>query len=233
MRATRTHLTRRSWNARSRHPAIAARRLDEHLPVVEPEESCAVGADPSRIPEHCVDVRPRRVVVVKRKPQISWCTRGVQVVRRTEDRVVRVLHVSAEPVAPPRRRHELHRSLSAGRTRATQLSELRLDEVDRGENVPRNAEPALCIAVVIEQLGGRPGWTDLDRAIANRWRQAVQLAVRRQEIVCDSPELARQSVERRARESACLLRGADRSAARTERGVRRPRAERSTSGASG
>src|SRR6476620_248622 len=52
MRATRTHLTRLSWNAGSRNPAITARRLDEHLPVVEVEESRAVGADPSRIREH-------------------------------------------------------------------------------------------------------------------------------------------------------------------------------------
>src|SRR5580765_8902340 len=99
MRATRTNLTRLSWNAGSRNPAITARRLDEHLPVVEAEESRAVGADSSCIPEHRINVRARRVVVMKCKSQISGCARCVQVVRRAEDRVVRVVHVSAEPVA--------------------------------------------------------------------------------------------------------------------------------------
>src|SRR3712207_8964776 len=57
----------------------------------------------------------------------------VEVVRGAEDRVVRVVHVAAHAVGPPRRRDELHRPLRAGAAVVLQPAERRLDHVDRGE----------------------------------------------------------------------------------------------------
>ena len=70
---------------------------------------------------------------------------------------MRVVHVPAEPVGPPGRGHELHRPLGAGRAARAEPVEAGLDEVDRGEHLPVDAEAALRLAVVAKERRGRGG----------------------------------------------------------------------------
>ena len=53
-----------SGQARTGDAPVAARRLDEHLPVVERKKHRAVGLHPPRVAQHGVDICARRVVCV-------------------------------------------------------------------------------------------------------------------------------------------------------------------------
>lgn len=101
---------------------------------------------------------------------------------------MRVVDVPAETVTTPGRRHELHRPLGTGGARTAKLPELRLDEVDGGEHVPRYVEAALSLPVVPEELAGRTCATDLDPMSRDRRSQAVELALRGKEIASDHGE---------------------------------------------
>jgi hypothetical protein len=79
---------------------------------------------------------------------------GVEVVRGAEDRVTRVVDVPAEAVGPPGGGDELHGPLRAGDAVVPHLAERRLDEVDRGEELPPHAEPPLRRAVPEQELLG-------------------------------------------------------------------------------
>ena len=88
---------------------------------------------------------------MKREPQVARRAARMEVVGSAQDGVLRVMHVAAEAIATPRRGHELHRPLRAGGARIPELAELRLDEVDGGQDLPRHLEAALRLAVGREQ----------------------------------------------------------------------------------
>src|SRR6266567_6402273 len=115
----------------------------------------------------------------------------MDVVGSAEDRVACIVDVPSKPVSAPGRRHELHRSLRAGRARAAQLAELRLDEIYCCEHVPRHTEPTLRLPVVPQQLWCRARAADSDRVDSDRRRQSIQLALRSEKISADLPEIFR------------------------------------------
>src|SRR5712691_871969 len=130
-------------------------------------------------------------------PDVAARTRSAQVVRCAENRVVRIVDVSPEPVRAPARRHELHRPLRTGGARAAELPERGLDEVDRGEDAPRNTEAPLALAVEAEQISGRPCRTNADCAPPKRRRDRVELAMSGDHVACEADERRRQPQERR------------------------------------
>jgi hypothetical protein len=70
-----------------------------------------------------------------------------EVVARAEDRVVWAADIASEPVSAPGRRLELHRPLGALNHRVSHLVEGRLDEADRREQLPADAEAPLRFVV--------------------------------------------------------------------------------------
>jgi hypothetical protein len=124
------------------------RRADVDLTAVVDVERVPVGPDAPRVAQHGVDVERRRVVVEERAAVVARRAVRVQVVRGAEDCVAGVVDIASEPVRSPRRRHELHRPLRACGAVVSELVEGALDEVDRGEHVPPDAETTLALAVI-------------------------------------------------------------------------------------
>jgi hypothetical protein len=136
--------------------------------------------DPVRVVENGVDVQARVVVAVEGSALVVIRAVRSQVVRCTEDRVVWIVDVAAEPVRAPRRRQELHRPLRAGRRRVLHLPEGALDEVHRGEQLPPDVEPLLRLAVPRAQPRYRRGRPDPDLSF-QRWAlrgEPLQVAAR-------------------------------------------------------
>src|SRR6266566_10051722 len=125
----------------------------------------------------------------------------MQVVGCAEDRVVRVVDISPEPVSAPGRGHELHRALRAGRARAAQLAELRLHEVHGCQHVPLDLESELRLSVVAQQFwcGARAG--DLDGLDTDRGSEAIKLTLRGEEISADLCQITRDERECARRET--------------------------------
>src|SRR4051794_34118676 len=152
----------RGARSRAGEPAPA----DEDLPRVVGVEGALVAANPPGEAQHRRDVVGRRVVVEERAPVRARRPVGVQVVGGAEDRVVGVADVSAEAVGAPGGGHELHRPAGAGGALVAQPSEAGLDEVDRGQYLPADAEAPLGARVVRPQLRGRRGLGGADPRVA-------------------------------------------------------------------
>src|SRR5438132_5420491 len=81
---------------------------------------------------------------------------------RGKDGGVRVVDVPA-PVARPRRGHELHRALRPVDARLPQATEVRLDEVHGGENLPCHPAAPLGLRVEALELRDRERGTESNR----------------------------------------------------------------------
>ena len=99
------------------------------------------------------------VVGEQRAPSVGRGARSVQVVRRSQDRVVGIVDVAAHAVGRPRLRDELHRPLGSGPAGRSRAAELRLDEHDRGQHLPLHAEPPLPLAERAKKDARRRGRT--------------------------------------------------------------------------
>src|SRR5207244_5670088 len=97
-------------------------------------------------------------------------------------RSVWIVHVSAEAVLAPGRRHELHRALCTCGTRAEQLSKRGLDEVHRSQYAPWYAETPLGLLIPAEEIRGGSSRADVDLAYAKRRRDVDELAVCRHDV---------------------------------------------------
>src|SRR5438552_10307604 len=116
-------------------------------------------------------VREERLLHVVRR------ARGFEVSRRTEDGVVIVVDVAAVAVLSPRRRDELHGSLSAGTRQPANAAHAALDQMDRREVIPGHGEFGLGFLVVAEELIDRLRLDDLPvwKVLRNRAVQQAQL----------------------------------------------------------
>jgi hypothetical protein len=101
----------------------------------------------------------------------------MEVVCGGQDRVARSLDVTAEPIGPPRCRHELHRASRARCAVVAQLVESALDEVDGGEQVPGHAEAALRGPVVAKQRERRQRRARAIAAAVTHRRQPPELSL--------------------------------------------------------
>src|SRR6266567_1619878 len=114
---------------------------------------------------------------MQRPTDVAARSRRAQIVRSTEDGVMRIMDVPSESVRPPARRHELHRALGTDGTRTAKLPERRLDEVDGRKHAPRHAETPLSFAIPAEQVLRRRGRADADRAETQGRRDRDELAM--------------------------------------------------------
>ncbi len=100
------------------------------------------------------------VVGEQRPAHVARSAARRQVVGGAEDGVAGVGHVAAEPVRRPRRVDELHGPVGPGGAEPHDAAHPGLDEVDRGQVVPRDPEPGLGLSVVGHQVVGRFGGHD-------------------------------------------------------------------------
>jgi hypothetical protein len=119
------------------------------------------------------------VVGEQRAAKAVPATTRAQVVRGAQDRVVRVADGAAEAVRAPGRGQELHRPLRARGTHVAVAVEVGLDEVDRGQDVPGDAEAALTLVVEAAERRWRQGRAGADWA-RPRGRRAVEAKQRAQ-----------------------------------------------------
>src|SRR5712691_8168232 len=100
----------------------------------------------------------------------------MEVVRRPKDGVARVVHVVPKSVRLPGGGDELHGPLRSRRAGRHNAAELRLDEVDRGEDLPSDAEPLLGLLVVTEEeVCGRRGLSSEGWGMTRRRDQRDEL----------------------------------------------------------
>src|SRR2546426_3540239 len=114
----------------------AGPRSHVDLPAVVAEERMRVARYPARVAHDSVDIQRRVVVAEERITLTRSAMVRREVVGCAEDRVVRVVDVSAEAIHAPRRRLELHRSLRTRSADVPNLAERRLEEVDGGQQLP-------------------------------------------------------------------------------------------------
>src|ERR1700704_523959 len=100
------------------------------VPVVHPVEPAWIGAVSACEGLHRVDIVVIVVVLEDRVAHVVGRAVADEVTRGREDRVVRIVDVSAQPVLSPRAGQELHRTLCARRRDVLNAAEVALDEID-------------------------------------------------------------------------------------------------------
>ena len=128
-----------------RPSATEHRRAPAGQPRQRSHEVGGQGREPLRALEHRCHVPARVVVGEDRAAQVGLRARGLQVARRGEDRiggVVRIglaVAVGVDAVHRPGRGHELHPARRAGARDVEVAAVVRLDLVDRREDLPAHA----------------------------------------------------------------------------------------------